>query len=318
MGGVEGGGPLGCRALAQLLLHLLQARVDVLVAQRPGGEARVLRQVLAPGDLAKSQPLPVGHQRDAHKTVGRLVDEVDEACRPLDRDRRVHEGLRAHVRVPEEGDDGIEHRDADMLAFAGRCAVQQRGRHRLGGGERRHLVRQDGAHQPRPLLVGARLHGGEARDRLHDGIVCGLGGERPLLAEAAERDIDDVRPDGADIRLADAEPVHHARAKVLDEHVRRRGEPLQQRHALGLFQVQHDGALVAVVVQERRRESALPVAAAARQVPAPRFDLDDVGALVAEDLRRHRPRNHIGEIDHPKPRQRPAHGTPPPCLRRRH
>ena len=261
---IEGGRPLRRAALAQLLLHLLQARIDILVAQRSGGETRVLCEIVAPGDLAEAEPLPVGHQRDAHKAVGGLVDEVDEARRALDRCRRVHEGLRAHVRVPEEGNDGVQHGDAHMLALAGRRPVQQCGGDRLGGGERRHLVRQDGAHQAGPLLVGARLHGGEARDRLHDGVVGGLGGERPLLAEAADRDIDNVGPDRADVRLADAEPLHHAGAEVLDEDVRRRGEALQQFHAPGMLEVEYDGALVAVVVEERRRQAALPVAAAAR------------------------------------------------------
>ena len=125
-----------------------------------------------------------------------------------------------------------------MLAAAVALAPQQRRRYRLGGGQGGQLVGQHGAHQARARVVVAGLHRGQPGQRLDDGIVGRLGGVGPVLAEAADRAIDDVRRHRADVGLADgvggrlraphAEAIDHAGAEILHEDVRLRGQPAHQ------------------------------------------------------------------------------------------
>src|ERR1019366_3225858 len=67
----------------------------------------------------------------------------------------------------------------------------------------------------------------------------------------------------------------------------------------------HDAALVAVEVQERRGEAAaLWADAPAHRVALGRFDFDHVGAQVAEQLSTERPRNDGGQIKNASTNQR--------------
>ena len=90
-----------------------------------------------------------------------LVDQVDEALLRLALRIVADEGVAAHVRAPEEGDDRVEHGQAHMLALAGARARQQRGADRLGADVAGELVGQDGAPVGGRALVGAGLHGGQ-------------------------------------------------------------------------------------------------------------------------------------------------------------
>jgi hypothetical protein len=81
--------------------------------------------------------------------------------------------------------------------------------------------------------------------------------------------------------------------KFLHEHVGGGGEALQDGPPLARLEVEGDGALVAVEVEELGREPPVPVAERAGVVARFRLlHLDDVGALVGEDHRRPRPRQH--------------------------
>src|SRR5881275_2051549 len=78
-----------------------------------------------------------------------------------------------------------------------------------------------------------------------------------------------------------------------------------------MLQIEADGALVAVVVEKRGGKAAAPVAAGAGVVAAlGRFDLDHVGALVAEDHRRQRPGDIRGQVYDPIAIQRTRHASP--------
>ena len=162
-GGFEDAEPLGGRFLQQGFLHHLQAFVGVAVTARRRLEALVFKPLRVAYGVAQAVPLVVGHHRDADVAVRRLVDEVDEGRGPGDVDLLANEGLAAHVRRPQEGDDGVQHGQPDVLADAGAFAGEQRRRDRLGGGDAGELVREDRPHQPRASLVGARLDGGEPR-----------------------------------------------------------------------------------------------------------------------------------------------------------
>ena len=177
-----------------------------------------------------------------------------------------------------------------MLALARPLAREQPGGDRLRGDDACELVGQDGAHEPRALLVRARLHRGEAGERLHERIVDGLLRIGADFAEARHRNVDDPRRHGADRVLADPEPLDDAGPEILHEDVGPGGDAQQRRASRVGLQVEHHRALVAIVVQERGAHAAAPVGRAARVIAAARrLDLDDVGALVAEHHRRQRP-----------------------------
>ena len=70
--------------------------------------------------------------------------------------------------------------------------------------------------------------------------------------------VDDLRSHRSDGGLVDAEPLHYAGPEVLHEHVGGGGEALQDGPPLARLEVEGNGALVAVEVEELGRES--PVA----------------------------------------------------------
>jgi hypothetical protein len=143
---------------------------------------------------------------------------------------------------------------------------------------RGQLVGQDCADEPGRCWSETGLHRGQA------GKACTIvvhGGVWPLLAEAADRHVDDAGRDPADRRLVDAETLHHPGPKVLHQHIGPCAQALDEIDALRRFQVDGDRALVAVEVQERGRKAVAPIAVGAGVVALARLlDLDDVRALV--------------------------------------
>jgi hypothetical protein len=102
----------------------------------------------------------------------------------------------------------------------------------------------------RTVVVRAALDARQPRQRLDQRIVDRLLGEWALLAEAADRHIDDGRRQRPHRLLTEAHAVDHPGAEVLDEDIRRGDQPLQCLHTGRRLQVQHNRALVAVVVEE--------------------------------------------------------------------
>ena len=186
-----------------------------------------------------------------------------------------------------------------MLALAGLRRAHQRGGDRL---RRRHggqLVGQHGADEARALLVGAGLHRRQAGEGLHDRIVDRLLRVGPLLAEAVDRDVDDVGRHRADRRLVDAEPLDHAGPEVLHQHVGAGGQPLHAaRHPAGVFRSMATERLLRLRFRNEAEKPFLPVAVGARVVALARLlDLDHVGALVGQDHGGPGPRQHRGQVD---------------------
>ncbi len=191
-----------------------------------------------------------------------------------------------------------------MLPFAGPLAREQRRRHRLRRGQRRHLVRDDEADHVRATGFDVGLDRGEPRDRLDHRIVNPLIGVRAAFAEAAYRNIDEVRLDRAQRRLADSHALGDAGAMVLHEQIGARDHPLEQFQAARIAQVERHRALVAVNHREGRCDAALRPAHRAREVAdSRRFDFDHVGALIAENHRRHRPGKILRYVNDAKPAQ---------------
>jgi hypothetical protein len=77
-----------------------------------------------------------------------------------------------------------------------------------------------------------------------------------------------------------------------------------------LLEIEHDGALVAVVVEEDVSHAGVPHGCDVTQnIPLGRFDLDDIRPEVGEDLGRERSHHHRGEVDDAYAGERTAHSV---------
>ena len=205
---------------------------------------------------------------------------------------RLRVGRSGHAAMAEEVRDLLllERRDAreqvdlDLLAFSRLLPMTD------GGEDRHHEVEsrvQVGDPDPdrRRWEVTCALEEVDPTRRLGEHVLPGSRRVRPGLALARRRGIDDRRVAGGEIVVAEAEPVHHARAEVLDDDIgvlRELEDPLADRRVL---EVDRDTPLVAV---EREERVDLAVAPAVEDPPmaAPLalepFELDHVGAEVTE------------------------------------
>jgi hypothetical protein len=110
--------------------------------------------------------------------------------------------------------------------------------------------------------------------------------------------IDESRIGLAHFGVTEIKPPHCGRAIVVDEHVGAGAKPQQRRPRRRLFQIEHHAALVAVELQKQRAHAGVLLrAAGAHQIAARRLDLDDVGAVIGENLRGIRAKHHRGEVD---------------------
>jgi hypothetical protein len=182
----------------------------------------------------------------------------------------------------------------------------------------RQLVRQDRPHEPRSSVVRPRLHRRQTGERLDERVVHRCLRERSAVPESADRDVDDRGGSLADRGFADAHPFGDSRPMILQEHVRPGGQSLQHLDSAFVLQVEGDRALVAVVVQEERGEAASRVRRGAGQIAAGPgiLDLDDVRALIAENLRGERPGDHRREVENAEAAERSGHVRAPRERRR--
>ena len=138
---------------------------------------------------------------------------------------------------------------------------------------------------------------------LRDLVVAGPAALGAVVPEAGDRQHHQPRVALQQRLDAEAEPLEHAGAEVLHEHVGPVDQP--QQHvavaAVGVLEVERDRLLVAVGRQEVRRLARLaherrPPAAGVVAV-AGRLDLDHPGAEVAEHLGRVRSGQGAGQVD---------------------
>ncbi len=218
-------------------------------------------------------------------------------------------GMRAAIHVAELGGEQREralgHRDVEVRAAAGALASEQRAEDRgrapqRAAGEIRDL---HAGHRGRPS--GGTAHREHARERDVIEIVAGAMRVRPGLAVAADRAHDDLRVLRRQRRVAEAELVHHAGTKALDDDVGAL-DHRQQRVALRRhLEIERERALAAV-----DREVACGHAALARRkraqviADARILDLDDVRAHVGEDHRQVRTGKQAREVEDLRAAQR--------------
>ncbi len=200
----------------------------------------------------------------------------------------------------EEGQAGLQHRHIDELTLAGMGALEQRRGHGEGGGHAgQHVAdREAGAGRPHLGVAGQRH---DARQRLDLAVIAGLVAIRAGLAEAGHRAIDQPRVDLGQRGIADAEPVHHAGAEILHDHVGVGDQALDDLDRRRLLQIQRQAALVAVDRQPGRRHAAVcPLARqrrAAHVLALAALHLDDVGAEQGELEAAERSGKDLGEIE---------------------
>ena len=132
-----------------------------------------------------------------------------------------------------------------------------------------------------------------------DRVIAREAAERAFGAEARDLAVNEARELLRQLLVADAPLLHGARLEVLDQHVGAFEQPQEDRAPLGLCEVETDRALVAVDPNEVGgvlvMEGRAPVT---HLVALRRLKLDDVGAMVGQQLRRERASQHAREVDH--------------------
>src|SRR6266852_2716920 len=99
------------------------------------------------------------------------------------------------------------------------------------------------------------------------------------------------------------EPVQHARAEALDQHVGSRAQPAQEGRPLARLQIDGDAALAPVQRLELGGQAPERVALAGV------LHLDDVGSEIGEEQRRVRPRVQARQIDDANACERAGHAA---------
>jgi hypothetical protein len=163
----------------------------------------------------------------------------------------------------------------------------------------------------------------EAALGLHQHRVGGALRVGAALAVARHRAVHQPRVERAQRVGPEPEALHDARAEVLDHHVGLRGELLDDRDGLRVFQVQRQAALAGVELAEIGAVT-LSRGVGAQRVPQAhvvalgRLDLDDVGPQVGKQARAVGAGKHDGEVEHAHAGERPgAAGLAGGCRGRR-
>ena len=129
-------------------------------------------------------------------------------------------------------------------------------------------------------------------------IVRGAAGIGAVLAEGADRAIDDAGIGRLHRLVADAEARGDAGPEGFDDHVGLAGQPEEIGAALLALEVEHDALLAAAHVAEEHRGALVrrPDVAAGIAL-ARRLDLDHLGAVIGQRGGEIRPRQEPREVD---------------------
>jgi hypothetical protein len=176
---------------------------------------------------------------------------------------------------------GIEERRVDVLSAAGARAPMKR---REDAGERKQSGAEigDGQTDLHRWTSGLAGDGHDAARALRDEIETAFGGGRPGLTVAGNRRIDQPRIRGGQRGVIEAQPLHHTRAEVLDQHVGPAGHLCERRATRGGLQIEHDAALAAVDGVERAAVASARASHRARRVTGRWLDFDHARAHVAQ------------------------------------
>jgi len=214
------------------------------------------------------------------------------------------EGEPAHMLCHHKSGHRLEHRHFDGLALAGPLTLQKGRHHGINHRQPDRLVADQGRHETR-LAAGRCFERDEAAAALDDVVKSGTAGEWAVLAVAVCRAVDEARVDLAQALPSEAEPRHRLRTHIVHQNVALPDQRQQHRRRFLLFQIEHERAFVAVEIEKDMAHLAMPRGSGiAHDVAVRRFDLDDVGPEIGEDLRRQRPEDDRGQIENLDPRER--------------
>ena len=170
-----------------------------------------------------------------------------------------------------------------------------------------------GRRHRRPAGRAAQPQQAAAREVVH--VVPRAVAVGPFLPVAGDRAVDEPGVLLAQALVADAEPVEHAGAERLEQHVVHAHEPQQHLPSRLRLEVEPDRALAAVEREEQRRGGArlhalVPGRRPADVVAEPRvLDLEHVGAVVGEQQRAVAAGQQPRQVQHPDPVQRSGHAA---------
>ena len=264
------------------------------------GETRIRCQRRHLHRRAQALPVAIVDGQDRHPAVGRLEDAAGRAA-----------GLhRAALEMARHQPDRLQRRgclhQAGVEVAAARlvaAGVERRGQ-RLVGIERRRHVGHDHRHAVGNAVLATVLRH-QAGVGLQHGIHRRPFGERPGLAEARDREVEDARHPGRHGRVVEAQPPDDARPKTLEEDV---GTIEQAPHHLlagvGL-EIDGDAALAEVADDGEGCVAAIADAERARPVAfAQALDLDDLGAMLGQQHGAVGPGDALAEVDDLEPGER--------------
>src|SRR5208282_5241958 len=277
----------------------------------PGGVEFVRDQILASQRAAqvREEPRLDGADRDDLAVLG-LVDVVVG-------NRAVEAGLAAYgqpavgkeagERLRHQGERTIHHRDVDKLPTPCLLASDQCGQnsncsvHSAAGVIRDEIVRN------RRQLPGTPENGKHTSGRDVVQVVAHEVAVRAVLSVASNRAVDDFRAADRERLVVDSQPLGDAGTILLYDHIGALRETKKDLPAGTALQVQRDRFLVAVKRVEWRpaegSRGALRTGLAGLFGAAPGgstrlFNLDDVGAQVAENHRAKWTRRKFREVEH--------------------
>ena len=128
---------------------------------------------------------------------------------------------------------------------------------------------------------------------------------RPRLAEPRGARVDEARVERREVLPAELELLEGGGAEVRQEDVGGAGQPVEDRDAVEIFQVERDALLRAVVheeaVRRRRGGQGGQLVHAPVVVALGRLHLDDLGAEVGEHRGRRGHEHHRGRLHHADP-----------------
>src|SRR5580658_3519053 len=216
-------------------------------------------------------------------------------------------GEEAGERLREERQRPVHHRDVDVLTVSGLRARHQRREH-----ADRAVHAAAGVIGDDVVRDGGRL-AGAAQEREHAGgrdvveIVADHVAIGAVLAVAGDRAVNDLGVAQADAVVVDAQALGDAGTILLDDHVGARGEAGIDFAARPALEIEADGLLVAIERVEGIAAEAggdilyaggTGLLRAAAGGNAGLFDLDHLGAEIAEDHGAEGSRRELGEIEY--------------------
>ena len=278
---------------------ILERRFQREVVLDPGGAGREAFVVAQAGTFqGRLDPLPeLLRRRQVNRQQLAVAAAQRIGLRRHDpRQRMLRDAVLHHVRpgIEHEGHGGFQHVHVDATRPAAAFALEQRAENAVAGVDSGHVVGDRGAGDLR--VVGVEKHAGDAGQRLGHRIVGGPVAIRAVLAEAGDRAVDQLRVGRGQRLRRETQPLHHAGAEILDQHVGGRRQLQQDAPARPGPQIEGEAPLVAVEGAEMRAIG--PASPAAEHVAAVGLlDLDDLGPEIGEHLPAQRPGDHRRELD---------------------